>query len=172
MLYLKCIILFLIFILSSKIGRVFSKKYQERLEILQDVKTVLNNLKTKIRFTYKPLPIIFDEIIKNSIGINKKVFNFLEKSNFYMKNNVAGDAWNLAIDESKIFENEKDKKIMKNMSNMLGKTDLEGQISDIDLTISFLDEQINIAKNELIKNEKLYKNLGVIAGIGIVIILI
>ena len=47
-----------------------------------------------------------------------------------------------------------------------------GQLSEIELIESFIDEQIQNAEEEQKKNEKLYKSLGVITGIGLSIILI
>lgn len=46
-----------------------------------------------------------------------------------------------------------------------------GQVSEIDLTLSFLNNQIDKAEKERAKNEKLYRTLGAITGLGIVIIL-
>ncbi len=47
-----------------------------------------------------------------------------------------------------------------------------GQLSEIELIERFIDEQIQNAEEEQKKNEKLYKSLGVITGIGLSIILI
>ena len=55
---------------------------------------------------------------------------------------------------------------------MLGKTNIEGQLSEIELLEKFVDEQIIKAEDEQKDRSKLYKSLGVIAGIGAVIILI
>ena len=55
---------------------------------------------------------------------------------------------------------------------MLGKTDIDGQVSEIRLTNKFLDVQIKDAENEKLKNEKLYKTLGATVGLALVIILI
>jgi len=49
---------------------------------------------------------------------------------------------------------------------------LRGQLSEITLVEKFIEDQITIAEEEQKKNEKLYKSLGIIAGIAIVIILI
>ena len=62
--------------------------------------------------------------------------------------------------------------ILKNLSNLLGKTSLEGQISEIELTKNFLETQIKKAEEEERKNKKMYRSLGVILGLVIVIILI
>ena len=67
---------------------------------------------------------------------------------------------------------QEDKDILKNLGKLLGKTDIEGQLSEIELTSSFLDSQIKKAEQERERNGKLYKTLGVITGIGIVIVLI
>ena len=58
------------------------------------------------------------------------------------------------------------------LSKLLGMTDVEGQISQIDITENFLNNQIQNAEMERQKNEKLYKKLGITIGATIVIILI
>ena len=54
---------------------------------------------------------------------------------------------------------------------MLGKTDVEGQISEINQFAILLNGQIEKAKDEEGKNSKMYKSLGTIVGLGIVILL-
>ena len=65
-----------------------------------------------------------------------------------------------------------DIQVLKGLSKLLGKTEIEGQISEIELTDNFLNLQLEDAKKALDKNEKLYKNLGIITGLALVIILI
>lgn len=48
---------------------------------------------------------------------------------------------------------------------------MEGQLSQIEVTESFLEEQIRQAQEEKNKNEKLYQKLGITTGLAIVIIL-
>lgn len=55
---------------------------------------------------------------------------------------------------------------------LLGKTDVEGQVSEILLTQKLIEKQIEKAEYEKLKNSKLYKSMGVICGLGICIILI
>lgn len=89
-----------------------------------------------------------------------------------MKFCPAGDAWNKAIDTNILNIIEEDKNILKNLSKLLGATDLQGQISQIDVTSNFLDEQIKKAEKEREKNEAMYRKLGMIIGLTIVIVLI
>ena len=58
------------------------------------------------------------------------------------------------------------------MAIFFGQTDVEGQVSQIEVTKSFIDMQIDKAEEERKKNEKLYKTLGIIVGLAIVIVLI
>ena len=61
--------------------------------------------------------------------------------------------------------------LMKNLGNVLGKTDIEGQMSEINQFLLLLKEQIKNAEEEKNKNAKMYKSLGTIIGLAIVIIL-
>ena len=62
-------------------------------------------------------------------------------------------------------------RLWKRYQNYSGATDIQGQISQIEVTETFLDEQIRQAQEEKNKNEKLYKKLGMSIGMAIVIIL-
>ena len=85
---------------------------------------------------------------------------------------TAGDAWSKAVDTDILNINLEDRNILKNLSKLLGATDLSGQISQIDVTSDFLEEQIKKAEREREKNEAMYRKLGMVIGLGIVIILI
>ena len=167
---IKIIILFAIFILSNFIGRTISLKYKYRLEELKEMKSMLNIFKTKIKFTYETIPEIFDEISKKTnSNIGKIFFNAKE---YMEKGNTADDSWKMSIKETKNNLNEEDKNTLNIMSKMLGESDVEGQVSQIDITLNFLEEQIEEAMQEKNKNERLYKKLGTIMGLGLVIILV
>lgn len=62
----KYFMLLLVFISSSLIGKYISKKYTYRLKELEEFKNILNVFKSKIRFTYEPIPEIFREIANNT----------------------------------------------------------------------------------------------------------
>lgn len=64
------------------------------------------------------------------------------------------------------------KRCLKLYLNYCGSTDIYGQMSQIEITESFLQEQIRQAQEEKNKNEKLYRKLGIAFGLGFVIILI
>ncbi len=146
-----------------------AKKYVYRVEELEEIKVALNILKTKIRFTYEPIPEIFTEIAQNTTRNIKNIFvNAKEK----MKENTAEAAWQESVDEVNANLNDEDKRAIKTLAKLLGQTDSEGQISQIEITEKFLEEQIQDAISARQKNEKLYTRLGTILGMTIVIILV
>lgn len=165
---LKIIIYSFIFLSSSAIGMLISKKYEERVNELKEFRNALNMFKAKIKFTYEPIPEIFEQISEQITAKPGEIFKLASNN---MKLLTAGDAWNMAIDTDLLNINEEDKNVLKNLSKLLGQTDIEGQINQIELTSNFLDEQIEKAEKEKLKNEKMYRTLGMIIGLAIVIIL-
>ena len=164
----KYIILFFILVISTLIGRLMAKKYVHRLEELEDTKAALNMLKSKIKFTYEPIPDIFKEISKNS---SKNIGQIFKKAEEKMEKTTADVAWKQAVEETNNNLKEEDKNVLKMLSKLLGQTDTDGQISQIEITENFLEGQIKDAMEAKQKNERLYTRLGTIVGLAIVIVL-
>ncbi|MCI9286743.1 MAG: hypothetical protein HFJ57_01965 [Clostridia bacterium] len=156
MLVIKFIFLIMILVASSYIGAIISNKYKDRTIELKEVKKGLNIFETKIKYTYEPVPEIFNEISKN---LNENIGNIFKIASSEMKSLSAKLAWEKAVEESKTSMKKEDIDVVKGLGKLLGKTDLEGQVSQIELTNKFLDEQIEIAQKDYLKNEKLYKTL-------------
>lgn len=171
MIILKSIILILIFGGSTSIGYIISKKYANRVKELKDFRNAINMLENKIKFTYEPIPEIFKEISKT---LDNNISEIFSKSSEYIVNSTIKEGWNKAIEEKReqTSLNNEDISIIKNLGNMLGKTDIDGQISEIELTSNFIDTQVVKAEEERKKNEKLYRTLGTVVGLAVVIILI
>lgn len=169
MFFIKVFILLLIFLSSLRAGKIIAKKYSNRVDELKEMKNALNMFLTKIKFTYESVPVSFYEIGNNINGNIGKIFRI---SSEQMKEKSAGEAWEETVDKIETNLKEEDKSIIKKLGRMLGKTDLEGQVSEIKLVQEFLNTQIDLAEKEKQKNEKLYKTLGGIVGLAIVIILV
>lgn len=171
MIFIKYTSILLVFLTSSLIGILYSKKYTNRVNDLQEIKRALNMFKTKIKFTYEPIPDAFKEI---AISINENIAKILKKASQYMKEDTVQNAWEKSIQEEKNNTSltEEDIQIIKKLSTLLGTTDLEGQVNNIDLINEIIDKQIEQARTEKNKNEKLYKTLGAGIGLAISIILI
>ena len=167
---LKNIILILILIVCTYIGIDKAKSFKKREMELKRIKNSLNIFKTKINYTYETIGEIFKEISKLEYKDEKNIF--LETINFLEKKNDLTLSWDQAVIKCNNYLNEEDKEILKMLGKTLGKTDKEGQISEIELVSNFLNKQISIAEEVRIKNEKLYRTLGITIGLTIVIVFI
>ena len=147
MLVIKFIFLIMILGASSYIGIIISNKYKDRVIELKEVKKGLNIFETKIKYTYEPVPDIFNEISRNLKENIANVFKFASQE---MREISAKLAWEKSVEEAKTNMKKEDIEVIKGLGKLLGKTEL---------TNKFLDEQIEIAKKEYLKNEKLYKTL-------------
>ena len=172
MLGIKILIYSFIFLLSSLIGFLKSKKYVSRVDELKEFKNSLNQFKTKIKYTYEPIPDIFLEISNNLNNSNLNISKVFKIASNKMELLPAGDAWNIALQMDDLNINDEDRNVLKGLSKLLGKTDINGQISQIEITEEFLNTQIKKAEYEKNKNERLYKTLGMIIGLAIVSILL
>lgn len=168
MFYIKFVNLILIIIVCSYIGMYKASSFNKRLVALRNFKSGLVMFKTKIEFTYEPLSVIFKEISKVIYLDSKNVFKtFCEKIE---KTNDATLAWQDSVDLTDFLDG--DKEIIKLFGNLLGKTDKNGQISEVEVILEFIEKQIEEAIVEKNKNEKMYKTLGVVCGITIALILV
>ena len=166
---IKYCMLFLIFVTSVGIGKLISKKYINRVLELKEIKNALNILKTKIKFTYEPLPEIFREMSQN---LQYSIDEIFYLTSIKMEEISVKEAWCDTISKLNLNINEEDKNILKSLGKLLGRTDVEGQISEIEVVNSFIEKQIEKAEEDKNKNAKLYKTLGTVIGLAIVIILI
>lgn len=156
MIVIKFVFLVIILVASAYIGIIISNKYKDRVIELKEVKKGLNIFETKIKYTYEPVPDIFNEISRN---LKDNVANIFKIASKEMRNISAKLAWEKAVEEARTNMKKEDIEVIKGLGKLLGKTALEGQVNQIELTNKFLDEQIEIAKKEYAKNEKLYKTL-------------
>ena len=102
------------------------------------------------------------------------VGDIFKRASLNMENMSAKDGWEKAIEESqdKLSLNREDFTAIETLGKMLGNTDAEGQVSQIELTEKLIEDQIENAKIEKQKNTKLYKTLGVTVGLTAVILLL
>lgn len=195
MLMFKIMCLATILIICVSIGFNISAKYASRVNGLKKMLRALNIFEEKIKFTYEPIPNIFEELgdnfsnFKNENGSltknknenmksfftnheNDYVGEIFSKASLNMKTMQAGEAWENAIDSVHTNFTKEDVDTIKGLAKMLGKTDLDGQVSEIRLTKQFINTKIEEAEIERQKNSKLYKTLGATVGLAMVILLI
>ena len=169
MIVLKIIMLILVFGTISTIGMKIASNYKVRADNLKQIKKGLKILETKIMYTYDQLPDLFLEISQNLKGDVGKLFWDASRN---MSLDFAGDAWEKSLNNSNIMLLEDDKEALRSLGKLLGSTDIDGQLSQIRLVNGFLNEQIKEAIEQKNKNETMYKKLGIIVGLAVVIVLV
>jgi stage III sporulation protein AB len=169
MLIIKMVLLFFIFLSCFYIGITISNKYKKRVEELKEMKKGFSILETKMKYTYDVLPEIMKDV---SVGLSKNIASIFKNTATNMAKYCAKDAWCYAIENCHTNMNNEDIQILKGFGKLLGKTDVNGQVSQIELTNKFLETQIEKAEQELKVNAKLYKTLGAVCGLALVILLV
>ena len=167
MIILKFLNLIGILLICIYLGNYKAKGYENRVTELNRFQNALIMFKSKIEFTFEPIKSIFEDISKIVYENKENIFFNSIKD---IKN--LSKSWNNSTIEIKNGLNNEDKEIIKMFGKMLGKTDVKGQVNEIDLCISLIERQLKKAETEKEKNTKLYKTMGIILGLGICIILI
>lgn len=167
--FIKGILIFFVFLIFVKIGSLYSKKYISRESQLEQMKNLLNIFKVKIKFTCNTIQEIFNQLYEDTPN---EVGGIFKKANDYMETYSAKEAWSESLEEAKTDFTKEDIETLKNLGKILGETDVEGQINQIELTETLLENQIKEAIEERAKNSKMYRTLGVTIGLAISIILI
>lgn len=159
----------LIICICAYIGINKANVFSLRVNKLRNLKSGFNIFKTKLEFSYEPIKEIFNEISKL---VYKEKGNIFKSYVLNLENDNYDNAWSIAVAENSYGFSKEDILIITGFGKLLGKTDISGQINEIKLADEFLDKQIGDAEEKRRKNDKLYKSLGIISGIAIVIILI
>lgn len=169
---IKIIISISIIFLTGYIGNLKALKLKKREYILRDMVTFLNLVKNEIKYMLSILPNAYEASrqklntdLKVSIGqivVDMLTFNSLNLVDKSIVDNISN------LDEL----TEYDKNVFISTLKNLGRSDVDGQINIIDNTISILENQIKEANEIKNNNSKVYKTVGTITGLMIVIIFI
>src|SRR5690606_456294 len=164
---------FIVFMSSSLLGYIYSRKCAKRPEELRDLQGMLQIFENEISFLSNKLTDAFYKIYKQNESPVSNFFKSTAENLPHRPDISAAEAWKdadkLNIDASS-FDKE-DEKVIISFGKMLGSSDLEGQIKNIRLTLNQLKLQEQKAEEFRKKNEAMYRNLGILGGLAIIIIL-
>ncbi|MBR5227251.1 MAG: stage III sporulation protein AB [Clostridia bacterium] len=165
----KLILVICVVLLCSILGIKKAKKFENREQIIRESISLFKRVENDIKYTLNALP--------NAIEIARQDFKTEFKdvlgniSVSLLDNSYTEETIIYNVDELKSLKSY-DKQILSNGLISLGKTDIETQISLIDNTINTLTEILYEAKDEKMKNTKLYRTIGLVAGMMIAIVII
>ena len=168
----KLVLSALIIAITGYIGVYNARKLKTREYILREMVTFLELVKNEITYMLSILPNAYESARQKlttrlNIAIGQIVVDMLS---FDTKEIVEQS---IVKNISAISElTDYDKNVFISTLKNLGRSDLDSQINIIDNNIKIIENQIKEANEYKLKNTKLYRTVGVITGLMIVIICI
>lgn len=169
---LKLLISIIIIICSTLIGIIYANTYIQRTKLLGSMLSTLQMLETEILYSATPLPLLLRKVAVKSrreiaaiLGATAEILDRKEGYTF-------AEAWRRAvIMETKGTTFQKDDiNLLKELGNNLGLSDREDQVKHIRLVMEEIKRSYEHAIVVQNKNVRLFRNLGFLLGITIVII--
>ena len=159
----------LIFLTSAAVGIFLSNRIKNKKERLIKERKMLEEISIMIRFNSFTLNEIIFEL--ENAGLYND-FKFLNKLTIILKNVVSFPvAWEQAVKEDDILS-ESEKKLLTEIGYSLGTSDIDGQLSTLNIYKARFDELIEEESEKYRIKGKMYRSLGVMFGamIGILIV--
>lgn len=172
MIVIKIIISISIVCITAYIGTYKARKLKQREYILREMVTFFKLVENEIRYMMNILPNAY-EIARQKLNTELKikmgqiVVDMLDSENLtYIDGSIEKNISDIeSLDKY-------DKEVIISTLKNLGRSDVEGQINIIQNTINILENQISEANEIKNTNSKLYKTIGIITGLMLVIIFI
>lgn len=159
---------------TTTMGFYYAGVYAQRVKQLRLIQYALNSLESEIVYTSTPLIEAFENVSAKSNEPIKKLFSLMSKN--LMGKNTEGvlSAFEEARNKvsNSLYFDKKEMEIIASFMNSLGNSDIEGQKKNFNITIKKLEAFELDAEERRKKNEKLFRYLGVSAGMLIIIILV
>ncbi len=171
MIFIKIIISLAILCITSYIGIEMASALKSREEILTDYITFLRLLQNEMIYMANSLPVSFEMARQRLSSPLKDVIGAIaldmseygtDKIDVSITNNV----------NTLEALNDYDKDIIISTMKNLGRSDIDSQNNIIENTVTIIEKQIKEANINKVKNSKVYRTIGVITGLIIVVIFI
>ena len=165
----KILLSVIMIIICFLIGNMISAGMKMRVIQLEKLISMLDEMSVLIRFRAIRTYELIGEISKQECFKN---FIFLNILNGYIEDNTdINESWRNAVSYAMFF-NESDRNILMNIGEQLGETDIDGQLSMLNLNKVLAERNLSDAQNEYRIKGKMIKNVWSLCGIaaGIMII--
>lgn len=169
MLVLKLLIAIAIVVTCTALGILKSKRYESREYILREAVALFEGMKNEINYTLTPIPNAIEAVRQNMKTPLREVMGAVSFE--LLQYNVSNEG--ITNEISRLEElTPYDRQIISNGIISLGKTDVDGQIGVINMSVNTLKNQLDESIEEKKKNSKLYKTVGLAMGLMIAIVFI
>lgn len=172
MIVFKIIIGGIIVVVTTYIGFLVAKKLQKREETLRETILFFDMVENEIRYMLNVLPNAYESARQRLKGdlkivIGQIVVDMLASDNYELSGKTISSNINLLKELTSY-----DKEVIISTLKNLGRSDVDAQVNILENAKRTIQVQIDEAIEYKNKNSKLYKAVGTIAGMMIVIILV
>lgn len=170
---LKLIGASLILLATTLVGIYFAKKLSDRTEQLRELLMSLQILETEICYGVTPLETAFKKMSFKESGIIGQLFS---RCAYYFQSLDGAstyECWTKSLTEitPKLALEKSELEWLAHFGQIVGNSDREDQQKHIQLMMTHLKNREVEAREEQLKYEKMYKTLGFLAGVLLVILL-
>jgi len=164
----------IILVSSTLVGLLVANKYKIRVKQLKDIRGNFQIIETEIFYTATPIIEVMEKISKQARQPLCKIYDDIAKKLKKREGESLGDIWKNAFERRKEYTcfTKEDLETINFFGSILGTTDRQSQVKNAKLVQSQLMKLEEHAEKDYIKNEKLFRNLGILLGLAIVIILL
>lgn len=161
----------LIVLSSYLIGLWWANTLKNRVEDIRGFLQALKELQNEISFYSN---ILSEAFLKISNNANHRISNILKDMSKNLKTKSSNIAWREAMKANykNTYLESEDINIILSLGNLLGVSDVKGQICNIKNVVAKLQNQEKKAQEIRQKNEALFKNLSILLGATIIILLL
>lgn len=159
---------------STGYGFCMAYRYQDRIHLLMRLKQMIYLLKSQIRCTNATLEEAFRAVGERNGGPLGKLFREAasqiaqeEGASFYV-------IWKAAVDQldPELALSDEDRQCLGAMAEHLGYLDMEAQERSLLLYLEELDETIRALQDQQKEKCRLYRSLGVMAGVFLAVVIL
>ena len=148
-------------LMGTAAGLHFSCRLKMREESLRELISLLREMALLIRHRALPVRDLFAELSRYEF------IRIVDKSGCKDFRNDWGAAANSLTELE-----EPERSILKSIGQSLGASDIDGQLVMLEVSIQQLEKYANEAHEQLMKKGKLYRTMGVLAGLFVAILII
>lgn len=163
----------LVMVVATMAGFRIAARYAERSHQLRQFVTALKILETEIFYAATPLPEACRRIARRIPAPAGMAFERIAVNLCDGRGLTADAAWREALAESQgqLALKGTDRDVLMNFGHTLGVSDRDDQIKHIHLAIAHLSAEETNARDEQQRNEKMWRYLGALLGLAVVILL-
>lgn len=160
--------LLIVGIVCALTGSYFAERLHKRVIMLEKTELMLSVIYNEIKYISLPAVQLVDLLSTKS---ELKELKFIRSCRRYLnEGDPFPESWKKSLSASTSSLNRRDTELIISFGENFGTTDNDGQLSKCALYLELLKSNYNEAVNNYSRYSKLFKSLGVLAGLSVIIL--